>query len=89
MTATATAIEANGLGKTYRRHGRPALRDCSFRVPAGRVCALAGPNGAGKSTLLAIAAGLARPGDGTLRVLGAEPASAWRTSPRTSPCTRS
>ncbi|NWF27718.1 ABC transporter ATP-binding protein [Streptomyces sp. PKU-EA00015] len=72
---TATAIEANGLGKTYRRQGRPALRDCSFRVPAGRVCALAGPNGAGKSTLLALAAGLTRPGEGALRVLGAEPAA--------------
>ncbi|MFP1626190.1 ABC transporter ATP-binding protein [Streptomyces sp. 5K101] len=72
---TATAIEASGLGKTYRRRGRPALRDCSFRVPAARVCALAGPNGAGKSTLLALAAGLARPDGGTLRVLGAEPPS--------------
>ncbi|MBT2364893.1 ABC transporter ATP-binding protein [Streptomyces sp. ISL-10] len=72
---TATAIEAHGLGKTYRRQGHPALRDCSFRVPAGRVCALTGPNGAGKSTLLALAAGLTRPGEGVLRVLGAEPAS--------------
>lgn len=71
---TATAIEANGLGRSYGRRGRPALRDCSFRVPAGRVCALAGLNGAGKSTLLALAAGLLRPTEGTLRVLGGAPA---------------
>jgi ABC-2 type transport system ATP-binding protein len=70
---TATAIEARGLGRSYGRRGRRALHDCSFRVPAGRVCALAGPNGAGKSTLLALAAGLLRPTDGTLRILGDTP----------------
>jgi ABC-2 type transport system ATP-binding protein len=70
---TATAIEATGLGLAYGKRGRPALHDCSFRIPAGRVCALAGPNGAGKSTLLALAAGLLRPTDGALRVLGGAP----------------
>jgi ABC-2 type transport system ATP-binding protein len=72
---TATAIEARGLGRTYGRRRRPALRECSFRVPTGRVCALVGPNGAGKSTLLALAAGLQHPSEGILRVLGANPAS--------------
>ncbi|MGN9795594.1 ABC transporter ATP-binding protein [Streptomyces sp. OZ13] len=70
---TATAIEATGLGLAYGKRGRRALHDCSFRIPVGRVCALAGPNGAGKSTLLALAAGLLRPGDGALRVLGGTP----------------
>ncbi|MEV6796176.1 ABC transporter ATP-binding protein [Streptomyces sp. NPDC051320] len=72
---TDTAIEAAGLGKTYRRRGW-ALRDCSFRLPTGRICALVGPNGAGKSTLLAHAAGLLRPTEGTMRVLGGTPADA-------------
>ncbi|MEV7425958.1 MULTISPECIES: ABC transporter ATP-binding protein [unclassified Streptomyces] len=76
---TTAAIEATGLGKRYGRAGRKhrwALRDCSFRVPAGRVCALVGPNGAGKSTLLAHAAGLLAPTEGALRTLGsAEPAT--------------
>ncbi|MFJ1594694.1 ABC transporter ATP-binding protein [Kitasatospora albolonga] len=75
---TGAAIEAHGLTMTYG-HGRrahTALDGCSFRLPAGRVCALVGPNGAGKSTLLNLAAGLARPGAGTLAVLGsAEPAA--------------
>ncbi|MGW5849071.1 ABC transporter ATP-binding protein [Streptomyces sp. NPDC055254] len=62
MTA---AIEAKGLGRKFRR-GNRALKDCSFRLPAGRVCALIGPNGAGKSTLLALAAGVLRPTEGTL-----------------------
>jgi len=62
------ALEALGLGKKYRRGW--ALRDCSFRVPAGRVCGMVGPNGAGKSTLLALAANLLTPSEGGIRVLG-------------------
>ncbi|WP_411084569.1 ABC transporter ATP-binding protein [Streptomyces sp. cmx-18-6] len=71
---TGAAIEARGLAMTYGRGGgaRRALEDCSFRLPAGRVCALVGPNGAGKSTLLNLAAGLARPSAGSLAVLGSE-----------------
>lgn len=72
---TGAAIEADGLGMKYRsRGGGWALRDCSFRVPEGRVCALVGPNGAGKSTLLSLAAGFLRPAEGTVRVLGSAPA---------------
>ncbi|WP_327256955.1 ABC transporter ATP-binding protein [Streptomyces sp. NBC_01244] len=63
---THTVIEADGLGLRYGRRGRWALRDCSFRLPEGRVCALVGPNGAGKSTLLTIAAGLVSPTEGHL-----------------------
>ncbi|QEV18873.1 ABC transporter ATP-binding protein [Streptomyces alboniger] len=71
---TDTAIEARGLTK---RHGRRrALHDCSFRLPVGRICAVVGPNGAGKSTLLALAAGLDRPTEGALTVLGTSPAQA-------------
>jgi len=36
-------IEATGLS---RRYGRTwALRDCSIRVPPGKIAALVGPNG--------------------------------------------
>ncbi|MFE3472830.1 ABC transporter ATP-binding protein [Streptomyces bacillaris] len=75
---TDAAIEAHGLTMAYGRGGgaRTALDGCSFRLPAGRVCALVGPNGAGKSTLLSLAAGLARPSAGSLTVLGsADPAA--------------
>lgn len=68
-----TALEAVGLGVRYRRGW--ALRDCSFRVPAGRVCALVGTNGAGKSTLLSTVAGLRRADAGSLEVLGGRPGS--------------
>jgi len=69
----AVALEASGLGKRYGRRAAAALDDCSFRLPAGRISALVGPNGAGKSTLLALAAGLLRPTEGTLTVLGGAP----------------
>ncbi|MFE7440908.1 ABC transporter ATP-binding protein [Streptomyces chartreusis] len=71
------AIEARGVGRKYRRGW--ALRDCSFKLPAGRICGLVGPNGAGKTTLLAIAANLLGASTGTLRVFGAAPDSAEAT----------
>ncbi|MEU2898053.1 ABC transporter ATP-binding protein [Streptomyces sp. NPDC001273] len=73
---TVPAIEADALGKRFGRRTAWALRDCSFRLPAGRVCAVVGPNGAGKSTLLAITAGLLAPTEGTVTVLGTDPATA-------------
>ena len=68
------ALEAVGLGRRYRRGW--ALRDCSFRLPAGRICALVGPNGAGKTTLLSLAADLTEPTTGTIRLAGHAPRSA-------------
>jgi len=75
MTGTA-AIEAAALGKRFGRRGGWALRDCAFRLPAGRVCAVVGPNGAGKSTLLALTAGLLAPTEGAISVLGTVPGAA-------------
>lgn len=76
MNQEAAAVEAAGLGLRYAWGRDPVLRDCSFRLPAGRICALVGPNGAGKSTLLALAAGLLRPTEGELRVWGTTPGAA-------------
>jgi ABC-2 type transport system ATP-binding protein len=73
---TDTAIEAAGLGKRFGRRGTWALRDCSFQLPTGRVCAVVGPNGAGKSTLIALAAALLAPTEGTIAVLGTQPGAA-------------
>jgi ABC-2 type transport system ATP-binding protein len=74
------ALEANSLGKRYGRSW--ALRDCSLRLPAGRVAALVGPNGAGKTTLLHLAVGLARPDAGVVRVLGEVPGTSTALLPR-------
>ncbi|MEU5833714.1 ABC transporter ATP-binding protein [Streptomyces diacarni] len=71
--AGTSAIEAHGLGKKYRRGW--ALREVSFRLPAGRVCGLVGPNGAGKSTLMGLVTHMIQPTTGALRVLGEAPGS--------------
>ncbi|MFI0938233.1 ABC transporter ATP-binding protein [Streptomyces sp. NPDC021020] len=65
---TAYAVEAEGLSKRYRRV--EALRDCSFRLPAGGVIALVGANGAGKSTLMSVVSGLLPATAGDVRVHG-------------------
>ena len=50
-----------------------ALEIDSLRLEAGEILALAGPNGAGKSTLLTLLAFFARPSEGRLMFLGADP----------------
>ena len=71
MTSSTPVLQAIGLGKRFGF--KWALRDCRLTIPAGRVAAIVGPNGAGKSTLLRLAAGLSRPSDGTIEVLGESP----------------
>jgi ABC-2 type transport system ATP-binding protein len=64
-------IDATGLGKSFGRTW--ALRDCSARIPPGRIAGLVGPNGAGKTTFLNLVAGLSRPTTGEVRVFGRSP----------------
>src|SRR6202022_284330 len=66
-------IEATALSKRFGRTW--ALRDCSIRVPAGKIAGLVGPNGAGKTTFLHLAAGLLTPTAGEIRVFGRSPQS--------------
>ena len=47
-----------------------ALKNVSFRLEAGEGLVVVGSNGAGKSTLLSLAAGLAKPDTGRIRVNG-------------------
>jgi heme exporter protein A len=66
LTPPAIVVE-----RLARRFGeRPVLDDVSFTVPAGLTLAVIGPNGAGKTTLLRVLAGLLRPHDGEVRILG-------------------
>jgi len=52
-----------------------AVRDVSFTLGPGETVALVGHNGAGKTTLLKLMLGLARSTEGTIRVLGEDPAA--------------
>ena len=61
-------LDIRAVSKSYS--GRAVLRDVSLTVDAGRVLAILGPNGAGKSTLLRVAAGIARPESGEVRIGG-------------------
>jgi len=72
----ATALQANGLSKTFRAGGRvvQALNDVSFSVRSGVVTGLIGPDGAGKTTLMRLAAGLLLPDQGSIVVLGMDAA---------------
>jgi len=85
-----TAIEFEGVSKSFRHHGGRgllrqrlvdwarssgrtrfyALKNVSFRLEAGEGMAVVGSNGAGKSTLLSLAAGLAKPDSGRIRING-------------------
>ena len=62
-------IEVDGLAKTFRG-GISALRDVSFSVPGGSICALLGHNGAGKTTTIKILSTLLRPTAGHATVAG-------------------
>ncbi|MDT0266003.1 ATP-binding cassette domain-containing protein [Streptomyces sp. DSM 44915] len=78
--ADGVALEVRRLGRRYGR--KWALRDATFRLPAGRVCGLVGPNGAGKTTLLEIAAGLRSASTGRAEILG-HPAGSAEARART------
>ncbi|MEM8964191.1 MAG: ABC transporter ATP-binding protein [Acidobacteriota bacterium] len=67
-SATVPPIEVDQVSICFGR--RAVLDDVSLTVPSGEVYALLGRNGAGKSTLLSCLAGLRRPGQGRLRLLG-------------------
>lgn len=50
----------------------PVVRDVTFAVREGEICALIGANGAGKSTLMRTISGLLRPTAGTVEFAGAD-----------------
>ncbi|MDF2582098.1 MAG: daunorubicin resistance transporter ATP-binding subunit [Mycobacterium sp.] len=64
-----SVIELINVAKTFGG-GVPALRDVSFSVPTGSVCALLGHNGAGKTTTVNILSTLLKPSSGTASVAG-------------------
>ncbi len=63
------SIEVADVTVAYN-NGMVALRDASFALGAGTICALVGVNGSGKSTLFKSIMGFLRPAKGTVRIAG-------------------
>jgi ATP-binding cassette, subfamily B, bacterial len=55
---------------SFRYAGAPVLRDLSFRVAPGTICAILGPSGAGKSTLADLLVRFYDPESGAVRLDG-------------------
>ncbi|WP_284746749.1 ABC transporter ATP-binding protein [Amycolatopsis sp. RTGN1] len=74
MTTTGSPVRLDSVKKTYGRgeSGVVALAGVSVEFPAGSFTAVMGPSGSGKSTLLHCAAGLDRPDEGSVTLVGVD-----------------
>ncbi len=61
-------VEADNLAKRYGDFY--AVKNNTFKIKKGEIFGLIGPNGAGKSTSFKMMCGLARPTEGTARIMG-------------------
>jgi len=69
MSGAPMQLEVGQVTVTYA-DGNIALRDASFRLVGGTVCALVGINGSGKSTLFKAIMGFVRPTTGAVQING-------------------
>ena len=68
-SSTALNIDVRGVTVSYP-NGHVALRDASFQLNGGSICALVGVNGSGKSTLFKAIMGLVEPAAGQVSIAG-------------------
>lgn len=73
----ALQIVVDGVTVSYP-NGHVALRDASFTLGTGAICALVGVNGSGKSTLFKAIMGLVRPAAGKVMIAGLPVAEALK-----------
>jgi ABC-2 type transport system ATP-binding protein len=73
-------VSLRGVVKRYG--GLSALAGVDLDIRAGEIFALLGPNGAGKTTLISVVAGLLRPTEGEVRVLGRDVVAGYRFTRR-------
>lgn len=62
-------VEADHVSFAYKK-GQPVLTDVSFKIRRGEKIAIVGKNGAGKSTMAKLICGIARPTEGSIKLLG-------------------
>ena len=63
-------LEIESLSKSFDKGKSFALKDVSFHLTEGDVCALVGESGSGKTTLVRLIAGLETPDAGIIRLNG-------------------
>lgn len=69
---TNPTVVVTGVAKRYGKVS--AVKDVSFTLNEGETVALVGHNGAGKTTIVKLLLGLIRPSEGSVKVLGEDPA---------------
>lgn len=74
MTHTDASVAVKDVSFAYEGGAHPVLDGVDLDLPHGGHLAVVGPSGIGKSTLSLLLAGLVRPGEGTVRVGGVDPA---------------
>ena len=70
-TAPQTAIQVNGVSRTYLNGTFTAVDDVSLTLQEGQVTAFIGPSGCGKTTVMRMIAGLETPNEGNITVYDA------------------
>lgn len=63
-------LTIDALSKSFDKGKNYALRDVTFNLKAGHVCAIVGESGSGKTTLVRLIAGLERPDHGSVAING-------------------
>lgn len=69
---TRSVISLDAVSKRYG--AETVLSNVDLKIESGECLVLVGHNGAGKTTLMKLMLGLTRPSDGSVRVLGTDPA---------------
>ena len=77
MSEAPVQLDVHDVTVTYP-NGNVALRDATFHLEGGTICALVGINGSGKSTLFKAIMGFVRPSKGAVRLAGANVAAAQK-----------
>ncbi|MDC9620544.1 ATP-binding cassette domain-containing protein [Xenorhabdus sp. XENO-7] len=73
MTSSAYTIILNGVEKTFPGLDVPAVSHLNAEIQGGSVTGLVGPDGAGKTTLIRMLAGLLKPDNGNIKIMGLDP----------------
>ncbi len=73
MNSVEPTITLKTLARSFSGMAKPAVASLSATIRAGGVTGLVGPDGAGKTTLMRMLAGLLKPDNGEIDIMGLDP----------------